>query len=63
MTRSTKETAEYVQRYAQDQAAFFEDYVEAHIRMAHIGCESCGAGTYLKQKHCYGEGDHHGHHK
>jgi len=42
--------------YASDQDAFFKDYAEAHIRLAHVGCESCGEGTYLKRKRCYFKG-------
>ena len=52
-TWSTHETAKYVQMYADSQDAFFKDYVEAHLRMAHIGCESCGKNTHLKKKRCY----------
>lgn len=55
-TRSTKETSEYVQKYASDQDAFFKDYAEAHIRLAHVGCESCGKGTHLMRKRCYAKG-------
>ena len=55
MLWSTKETASYVQKYASDQDAFFKDYTEAHIRMAHVDCLSCGKGSHTMHKRCHGK--------
>ena len=48
MLWATLETSEQVQIYADDQEAFFKDWVDAHVRMAHVGCESCGTGSHEK---------------
>ena len=62
--RATKETADEVGAYAEDQAKFFTNYAIAHVRMAHVGCEACGVGTDLYSNPCaaYDGGGHHGHH-
>ena len=62
--RATKETADEVGTYAEDQAKFFTNYAIAHVRMAHVGCEACGVGTDLYSNPCaaYDGGGHHGHH-
>ena len=62
--RATKETADEVSTYAEDQAKFFTNYAIAHVRMAHVGCEACGVGTDLYSNPCaaYDGGGHHGHH-
>ena len=62
--RATKETADEVGLYSEDQAKFFTNYAIAHVRMAHVGCEACGVGTDLYSNPCaaYDGGGHHGHH-
>jgi hypothetical protein len=40
------------QMYADNQDEFFKDYEEAHVRMAHIGCEFCGPNSHLKIDTC-----------
>jgi len=64
MLWATKETADEVGTYAEDQAKFFTNYAIAHVRMAHVGCEACGVGTDLYSNPCaaYDGGGHHGHH-
>lgn len=52
MLWATKETAHLVLMYANSQDEFFKDYEEAHVRMAHIGCEFCGPNSHLKIDTC-----------
>jgi hypothetical protein len=54
MLWATRETSAQVARYATDQDAFFEDWVKAHVRMAHVGCESCGVGSHANADPCGG---------
>ena len=52
MLWATRETADRVRLYAEDQEAFFKDYLEAHVRMAHVGCESCGPESWRDPNPC-----------
>jgi hypothetical protein len=52
MLWATRETSERVLLYANDQDAFFKDWVNAHVRMAHVGCESCGPGSHETPNPC-----------
>jgi hypothetical protein len=63
MLWATRETSRQVQLYANDQEAFFKDWMNAHVRMAHVGCESCGVGSHADADPCGSEGPAgHGHH-
>ena len=52
MLWATRETSKQVLLYANDQDAFFKDWVNAHVRMAHVGCESCGPGSHETPNPC-----------